>query len=102
MPHTANLLMRLALLLPTAYAFLDIRSRQQPSNYRATLQLHSVDPSSIPSDDEWHPRDPAHTTPQLLAGLWHQIAQVGSLVKGVSFRKLLGPFWLSVAFVKLH
>lgn len=35
-------------------------------------------------EEEWHPRDPAHTTPQLLAALWHQIAHAGSLVKGVS------------------
>jgi hypothetical protein len=89
MPTVANMLMRLALLLPTVHAFVAIRSRQQPSNYRATLQLHSVDPSS--TDDEWHPRDPAHTTPQLLAGVWHQIAQVGSLVKGVRCTKIEGP-----------
>ena len=37
----------------------------------------------VHSDDEWHPRDPAKTTPQLLSGLWHQITQAGSMAKGV-------------------
>ena len=36
------------------------------------------------NDDEWHPHDPAHTTPQLLAGIWWQIAQGTTMVKGVS------------------
>jgi hypothetical protein len=35
------------------------------------------------SDNEWHPRDPAQTTPQLLAALWHQITHAGSMSKGV-------------------
>lgn len=37
----------------------------------------------VHSDNEWHPRDPAKTTPQLLAALWHQITQAGSMSKGV-------------------
>jgi hypothetical protein len=37
----------------------------------------------VHSDNEWHPRDPAQTTPQLLAALWHQITQAGSMSKGV-------------------
>ena len=36
------------------------------------------------SDNEWHPRDPASTTPQLLAAMWHQITQAGGMAKGVS------------------
>lgn len=36
------------------------------------------------TDDEWHPHDPAHSTPQLLAGLWTQIANGLTLVKGES------------------
>jgi hypothetical protein len=36
------------------------------------------------ADDEWYPHDPAWTTPQLLEGLWSQIAQAKDMVKGVS------------------
>ena len=43
---------------------------------------------SSEEDDEWHSRDPAETTPQLLRGIWRQIAQGGSMVKGVSFKQL--------------
>jgi len=35
-------------------------------------------------EEEWHPRDPAETTPQLLSGLWFQIAQAGGMSKGES------------------
>jgi hypothetical protein len=38
----------------------------------------------VHSDNEWHPRDPARTIPQLLVALWHQITQAGRMVKGVS------------------
>jgi hypothetical protein len=34
--------------------------------------------------DEWHPRDPAQTTPQLLKSIWDQIARASAMVKGVS------------------
>lgn len=37
----------------------------------------------VHSDNEWHPRDPARTTPQLLVALWHQITQAGRMGKGV-------------------
>ena len=41
--------------------------------------------SSGKDDEEWHPRDPAKTTPQLLSSLWLQVAQgCKSLSKGVS------------------
>jgi hypothetical protein len=36
------------------------------------------------TDDEWHPHDPAETTPQLLASIWCQISNGISMVKGVS------------------
>lgn len=49
-----------------------------------TVLQGMVNPASFASDDEWHPRDPAFTTPQLLSGVWHQIAQAGTLSKGVS------------------
>jgi len=41
------------------------------------------DSSSSSLQDEWHPHDPAESTPQLLAGLWHQIAQANTMIKGV-------------------
>jgi len=49
----------------------------------SSLSMSSLDPDSYEMDDEWHPRDPAYTTPQLLCGLWHQIAAAGSMSKGV-------------------
>jgi hypothetical protein len=36
------------------------------------------------TDDEWHPHDPAETTPQLLASIWCQISHGTTMVKGVS------------------
>ncbi|EEC48347.1 predicted protein [Phaeodactylum tricornutum CCAP 1055/1] len=41
-----------------------------------------VNPDSFFTDDEWHPHDPAFTTPQLLAGVWDQIAHAGTMSKG--------------------
>ena len=34
-------------------------------------------------EDDWHPEDPACTTPQFLCALWHMIAQGSNMVKGV-------------------
>jgi hypothetical protein len=39
------------------------------------------------TDDEWHPHDPADTTPQLLASIWDQISNGISMVKGVSTKR---------------
>lgn len=42
------------------------------------------------NDEEFHPSDPASTTPQLLSSLWLQIAQgCTNLAKGVSFETFL-------------
>lgn len=56
-----------------------------PSCYAESRALFASkgEESNEEEEEEWHPRDPAHTTPQLLAGLWHQIAQAGSMTKGV-------------------
>jgi hypothetical protein len=35
-------------------------------------------------EEEWHPRDPALTIPQLLEGIWFQISQGKNMVKGDS------------------
>jgi hypothetical protein len=52
-----------------------------------TLVFSSSSPSPEANgeeeEEEWHPHDPADTMPQLLAGLWHQIAEAGSMLKGV-------------------
>jgi hypothetical protein len=48
-----------------------------------------VNPDSFFTDDEWHPHDPAFTTPQLLAGVWDQIAHAGTMSKGVSLRRAI-------------
>ena len=58
---------------------------------KSTVQLWDIkdrmaDSFGVPevhSDDEWHPRDPASSTPQLLSGLWHQICQAASMERGV-------------------
>ena len=57
-----------------------IRCRQQYTS--SQLQL-SLDPSSFYTDDEWHPNDPAYTTPQLLVGIWEQISMAKTMTKGV-------------------
>lgn len=44
-------------------------------------------------EEEFHSRDPAETTPQLLKGIWEQIAQGGSMVKGVSLCLLQKDLW---------
>lgn len=41
-------------------------------------------PSKKDEDEEWHPRDPASTTPQLLKAIWLQIAAGCKLSKGDS------------------
>ena len=47
-------------------------------------QRQSILFSSSQNDEEWYPRDPASTTPQLLSALWLQIAQgCKDLSKGV-------------------
>lgn len=49
-------------------------------------RLHSqLDPGSFVTDGEWHPNDPAYTTPQLLVGIWDQIAMAKTMSKDVSF-----------------
>ena len=48
---------------------------------QSLLLLRMLPPSS--SDDEWHPNDPAWTTPQLLEGIWGQIAQAKNMVRNV-------------------
>jgi hypothetical protein len=43
----------------------------------------NIDAAAFHTDNEWHPHDPATTTPQLLASLWSQIASsTSSMVKG--------------------
>mmetsp|Transcript_11287 Transcript_11287/g.15632 ORF Transcript_11287/g.15632 Transcript_11287/m.15632 type:complete len:603 (-) Transcript_11287:299-2107(-) len=36
-------------------------------------------------EEEWHPRDPAKTTPQLLASIWNLIGRGKDMVRGESF-----------------
>ena len=46
------------------------------------LLLHMLSPS-VEEEEEWHPHDPAWTTPQLLEGIWSQIAQAKNMVRNV-------------------
>ena len=59
------------------------RSARQPGLQSLFVTSDSSGDEGVYSDEEWHPRDPAFTTPQLLAGLWHQIAQSGTMSRGV-------------------
>jgi hypothetical protein len=65
-----------------------------PSEFRSKLRLVSPSSSTKPSlrmlspsldgtDEEWHPHDPAWTTPQLLEGIWSQIVQAKNMVRNV-------------------
>ena len=45
-------------------------------------------------DDEFHPNDPAHTTPQLMAAIWDQIKHGATMEKGVSHIMVLLVDWL--------
>jgi hypothetical protein len=53
-------------------------------SFFATNAKESVDDHANEDADEWHPRDPAQTTPQLLKSIWDQIARASAMVKGVS------------------
>lgn len=66
--------------LPLASAFVT----RQPVAFLRFVPMQASMPADVHSDDEWHPRDPAFTTPQLLVGIWQQIAQATSMAKGVS------------------
>jgi hypothetical protein len=62
-------------------------SGTQQARPRTLLQSSKSDfLKQAETDDEWHPHDTAETTTQLLAGIWWQIAQAGTMVKGVSRR----------------
>jgi hypothetical protein len=51
-----------------------------------SLSSTSLQSTQSNNDEEFHPSDPASTTPQLLSSLWLQIAQgCKNLAKGVSF-----------------
>jgi len=58
-----------------------IRSIQPSSSSHQTSSLFA---GKDEGDEEFHTRDQAETTPQLLKGIWQQIAQGSTMVKGVS------------------
>ena len=66
-------------LLAASNAFLP---RVLTAHKRPILRMGSN--AAEEEEEEWHPRDPAYTTPQLLVGLWSQIAQAGTMTRGVS------------------
>jgi len=59
-----------------------IRNKTSPSY----SSLYSISPSDVssPNDQEWHPWDPASTTPQLLSALWLMISDASDLSRGDS------------------
>lgn len=66
------------------------QSQTQRSNKQTLTFLKATSPSQSPDTEETiHPSDPASTTPQLLAALWHLIAAgCRDLNKGQSFSVL--------------
>jgi hypothetical protein len=83
------------LLFPASQAFRTIvpLSSQPVSFFRCSHSSHdsalrdakwrlSLSAASA-EDEEWYPHDPAWTTPQLLEGIWSQIALAKDLVRGV-------------------
>ena len=67
---------------PLPYSTAFRRSRIGSSSSSSSSSLHMLSPSSQ-DDEEWHPNDPAWTTPQLLEGIWSQIAQAKNMVRNV-------------------
>jgi hypothetical protein len=70
-------------------------SKIKPNNHARPIVAATTDNSSNqPAQDdeeeeeEWHPRDPAYTIPQLLEGVWFQISQGKTMVKGDSITVL--------------
>lgn len=64
------------------------QQQQQHIRYRLSSSRQDFDDVGSGKEEtdvveEWHPHDPAYTTPQLLAGIWFQIAQAKTMVKGV-------------------
>ncbi len=62
------------------------QQQQQHIRYRLSSSRQDLEDDGNKETDvveEWHPHDPAYTTPQLLAGIWFQIAQAKTMVKGV-------------------
>jgi hypothetical protein len=76
-------------LLSGSSAFVSPRvpTRAVPSRFVGQLYSQSQsslkDPQADYEDGEWHPMDPAYTTPQFLSALWHLIARGNQMVKGV-------------------
>jgi hypothetical protein len=59
------------------------KTNQATSSMFRSRQWLYMATSAAYTDDEWHPHDPAWTVPQLLGGIWHQIAQAKDMVRGV-------------------
>ena len=102
------LLLQVSLLSPATVAFLpsaiqnNIRvpsppapsEKQQGESVRLSPVIHIVSASkSSEEDGEFIPRDQAETTPQLLRGVWSQISQGSSMVKGVRSWRLFHPLF---------
>jgi hypothetical protein len=78
---TIDILQQRKLSTSSSYYYdLKINVKQQSKSFL----FSTLDPSSFFTDEEWHPNDPAYTTPQLLVGIWDQIAMAKTLTKGVS------------------
>lgn len=55
--------------------------------FQASVSIPSPLAAADTDNEDFHPEDPASTTPQLLKGIWDQIAQALSMERGVSHDK---------------
>jgi len=72
-------------LLPTSSSKYTLKSYENICS--SSSALYSESPSSSSKDDtsqEWHPFDPASTTPQLLSALWIMISNACDMSRGES------------------
>jgi hypothetical protein len=68
------------------------KKQHAPSRLRMVLDVDDTSVTTNDDDDEWHPNDPAWTTPQLLEGIWSQIAQGKNMIRNVCLNTSLVYF----------
>jgi hypothetical protein len=81
--HRAEKLQRSFILKRSSLPRSSSLSLPSPSQSYASRSGVSGGADAVSDEDEWYPHDPAWTTPQLLEGIWSQIAQAKDMVRGV-------------------
>ena len=73
-----------AFTVPLQYSVAKSRSPLVKPILASQAAPKESDPQTGHDEDDWHPEDPASTTPQFLGALWQMIARGSNMVKGVS------------------